>query len=80
MQNELFQQAKQAAQELVAAANLKKGDILVVGCSSSEVAGGVIGHNSSLETACRCAERRGGLRGAAAQGRRLLCHHRLPHL
>ena len=33
MQNELFQQAKQAAQELVAAANLKKGDILVVGCS-----------------------------------------------
>ena len=40
MQNELFQQAKQAAQELVAAANLKKGDILVVGCSSSEVAGG----------------------------------------
>lgn len=51
MQNELFQQAKQAAQELVAAANLKKGDILVVGCSSSEVAGGVIGHNSSLETA-----------------------------
>ena len=51
MYNEIFQQAKQAAQELVAAANLKKGDIVVVGCSSSEVAGGVIGHNSSPETA-----------------------------
>lgn len=51
MHNEIYEQAKQAAQELVAVANLKKGDIMVVGCSSSEVAGGVIGHDSSLETA-----------------------------
>ena len=49
--NEIYTQAKQAAEEIVAAAGLQKGDILVVGCSSSEVAGGVIGHNSSLETA-----------------------------
>ena len=28
-----------------------EGDIMVIGCSSSEVAGGVIGHDSSLETA-----------------------------
>ena len=51
MNTEIYNQAKQAAEEIIAAAGLKKGDILVVGCSSSEVAGGVIGHNSSLETA-----------------------------
>ena len=51
MNTEIYKQAKQAAEEIIAAAGLKKGDILVVGCSSSEVAGGVIGHNSSLETA-----------------------------
>ena len=48
---EIYNQAKQATEEIVAAAGLKAGNILVVGCSSSEVAGGVIGHNSSLETA-----------------------------
>ncbi len=51
MNTNLYEQAKQAAGELIEAAGLKKGDIMVVGCSSSEVAGGVIGHNSSLETA-----------------------------
>ena len=51
MNTNLYEQAKQAAEELIETAGLKKGDILVVGCSSSEVAGGVIGHNSSLETA-----------------------------
>lgn len=51
MNNEIYQQARQAALEIIAAAGLKQGDILVVGCSSSEVAGGVIGHNSSVETA-----------------------------
>ncbi|MDO4830077.1 MAG: TIGR01440 family protein [Clostridia bacterium] len=48
---EIYNQAKLAATELCDAAKLKKGDIMVVGCSSSEVAGGVIGKNSSLETA-----------------------------
>ena len=51
MNTELYNQAKQAAEEIIEAAKLKPGDILVVGCSSSEVTGGVIGHNSSLETA-----------------------------
>ena len=51
MNTEIYNRAKQAAEEIIAAAGLKKGDILVVGCSSSEVAGGVIGHDSSLETA-----------------------------
>ena len=37
--------------ELVAAAKLKKGDVLVVGCSSSEMVGGHIGKDSSIEAA-----------------------------
>lgn len=51
MNNEIYEQAKRAAAELCEVSGLKKGDIMVVGCSSSEVAGGVIGHNSSLEAA-----------------------------
>ena len=34
---EIKEQARQAAEELINAARLKKGDIFVVGCSSSEV-------------------------------------------
>lgn len=44
-------EAAQAAEELFMQAYLSKGDILVVGCSSSEVAGERIGTSSSLETA-----------------------------
>lgn len=44
-------QAKTATEELCEAAHLKAGDILVVGCSSSEVQGNKIGTHSSLETA-----------------------------
>ena len=44
-------QAAQAAAELLAAANLKPGSILVVGCSSSEIIGQTIGKCSSLEAA-----------------------------
>ena len=43
--------AKNAVSELIEKAELKKGQLLVVGCSSSEVTGGVIGHSSSLEAA-----------------------------
>ena len=39
------------AKEIIIEANLKKGDILVVGCSSSEVCGGIIGHESNVEVA-----------------------------
>ena len=45
------QQARQAAVELLEAAKLHPGDIFVVGCSSSEITGGRIGHASSLEAA-----------------------------
>ena len=41
-------QARQAVTELLAEAKLKKGDVFVVGCSSSEIVGGHIGKDSSL--------------------------------
>lgn len=44
-------QAKQVTEELIQAAKLKKGDLLVIGCSSSEMVGCRIGKNSSLEAA-----------------------------
>ena len=37
--------------ELLEQAKLQPGDIFVVGCSSSEVGGGIIGHDSSVELA-----------------------------
>ena len=47
----LTAQARQAPEELLAAARLRPGDLFVVGCSSSEIVGGQIGHASSLEAA-----------------------------
>ena len=44
-------QARTAAAELLDAAGLRPGDLFVVGCSSSEVLGGQIGHASSQEAA-----------------------------
>lgn len=48
---QLTLQARQAAEELLAAAHLEAGDLFVVGCSSSEIMGGHIGHDSSMEAA-----------------------------
>ena len=45
------EQAAQAVRELIETAVLRRGDILVIGCSSSEIVGGTIGHDSSLEAA-----------------------------
>ena len=44
-------QARQAAAELLEDAKLEEGALFVVGCSSSEIVGGQIGHASSLEAA-----------------------------
>ena len=44
-------QAQQAAMELLEAAHLETGDLFVVGCSSSEITGGRIGKQSSMEAA-----------------------------
>ncbi len=44
-------QCEKATEELILTAKLKKGDILVVGCSTSEVVGSKIGTNSDENTA-----------------------------
>ena len=51
MSEQIYEQARQAALELCETAALQKGDIMVIGCSSSEIAGGLIGHDSSLSAA-----------------------------
>ena len=51
MFEEIRKNAIAAVNELVETAGLKKGDILVVGCSSSEIIGGKIGKSSSIEAA-----------------------------
>ncbi len=45
------QQAATVAKEICEVAKLEKGDIVVIGCSSSEVCGGKIGSDSSPEVA-----------------------------
>lgn len=49
--DKIRQEAIQVMEELLDKAHLKKGDIVVVGCSTSEVAGKQIGTFSSLEVA-----------------------------
>lgn len=51
MLEKIKMQAEAAAKELIEKAGLKKGDVVVIGCSSSEVGGNRIGSSSSLETA-----------------------------
>ena len=48
---DITNQSYAAASELLRVANVQKGAIMAVGCSSSEICGGVIGHFSSPETA-----------------------------
>ncbi|MHB1418312.1 MAG: DUF436 family protein, partial [Bacillota bacterium] len=45
------QEARQAVTSLVEVAGLKPGQILVVGCSTSEIIGAKIGTASNLEVA-----------------------------
>ena len=47
----ITQQAGQAVRELIEVSGLKRGDLLVIGCSSSEMVGARIGKGSSLEAA-----------------------------
>ena len=49
--NDVKNQTKIALRELIMAGKLKEGSTVVIGCSTSEVAGGVIGKNGSLEIA-----------------------------
>ena len=49
--DQIYTQTKAAMEELVAKANVKPGNLVVVGCSTSEVLGSKIGTNSSPDTA-----------------------------
>lgn len=51
MLHQINRQAAQVAQELLEVARLERGDIFIVGCSSSEVGGDAIGSHSSPEVA-----------------------------
>jgi uncharacterized protein (TIGR01440 family) len=51
MFDEIKKQANQAICELLDAANISKGDIFVVGCSSSEIMGQKIGKGSDINAA-----------------------------
>lgn len=51
MYEDITKQAKAVAEEICEAAKLMAGQILVVGCSTSEVCGDKIGTNSSTEVA-----------------------------
>ena len=51
MKEQLIIQAKAVIKELAEKANLKAGDIVVIGCSTSEIVGSKIGTNSSPDTA-----------------------------
>lgn len=48
---EIKETLKKATEEIIEVASLKKGDVLVVGCSTSEVLGDKLGTNSSPDTA-----------------------------
>ncbi len=51
MYEELTKQAYETAEKLCEKAKLKKGQLLVIGCSTSEICGSRIGTNSNLEAA-----------------------------
>lgn len=51
MENIIYQQTKAVIKELGEKANLKPGNIVVIGCSTSEVLGSKIGTNSNPDTA-----------------------------
>ena len=51
MYKDITKEAQTAVLELIEAASLTRGDLLVIGCSTSEVGGEHIGKGSSLEIA-----------------------------
>lgn len=51
MSDNIKTQAKIAINELIEISGIKSGEILVIGCSSSEIMGGDIGKASSIDAA-----------------------------
>ena len=56
MLEKIKRDATAAVKELLAVSRLKAGDLLVIGCSSSEMVGDTIGTNSSMDAAAALAE------------------------
>lgn len=52
----IYDEVKNAVNEIVEKSGIKAGQILVIGCSSSEITGGRIGKNSSPETGIEVAK------------------------
>ena len=53
MSKSIYEQTQAAISELCEIAKLKEGNIVVVGCSTSEVVGSKIGTNSNPDADCR---------------------------
>ena len=51
MNNEIIEQTREVFNEVIEKANLKKDDILVIGCSTSEINGSPMGTDSNLDLA-----------------------------
>ncbi len=51
MLNKITNEAKKTITELIEISGIKSGELLVIGCSSSEIVGGDIGKASSIEAA-----------------------------
>ena len=51
MNSEIIEQTKEVFNEVIEKANLKKDDILVIGCSTSEINGSPMGTDSNLALA-----------------------------
>ena len=51
MWEKIAEQVKTAANELLSVANYRKGDVFIIGCSSSEIVGERIGKGSSMDAA-----------------------------
>ena len=51
MNKEIIEQTKKVFDEVMEKANLKEGDILVIGCSTSEINGSPMGTDSNLALA-----------------------------
>lgn len=51
MLNNITNEANKAIKELIEISGIKSGELLVIGCSSSEIMGGVIGKASSVDAA-----------------------------
>ena len=48
---DIKEESKKVFTELIEKSNLKKGDLLVIGCSTSEIIGSIIGSNSQIDVA-----------------------------